>query len=259
MGAVPHSALVIAALPFAPSEKREADLVQLLAGAQDVLDGAGCRIIGGHTGEGAELTLGFSINGFADAEQLARKDALRAGLALILTKPVGSGALFAANGRGKGKGRWISDAIRNALVSNAAAGNILREHGARAMTDVTGFGLAGHLGEMLEASDLAATLDISKVPLLEGATEVVGQGIVSTLQNANLAWQAQTEAISAVSNSEAFQLLFDPQTAGGLLAGVAVDQSEAAIAALHASGYGEARVIGETRAVDGAGLRLKVV
>ena len=104
MGAAPHSALVMVSLPFAPDIKREAELVHLLAGAQGVLADAGCTIVGGHTSEGMELTLGFSINGFARPGSLAQKGALEAGQMLILTKPIGSGALFAAHGRGSCQG-----------------------------------------------------------------------------------------------------------------------------------------------------------
>ncbi|MBU2532773.1 MAG: selenide, water dikinase SelD, partial [Alphaproteobacteria bacterium] len=196
MGAKPHSALAIVALPFAAAAKREADLVQMLAGASGVLSRAGAPIVGGHTGEGAEAMLGFSINGLAKADELARKGGLRPGLALILTKPIGSGVLFAGHGRGRAKGRWVRAAVANALQSNAMAADILRGHGAVAMTDVTGFGVAGHLGEMLKASGVAATMTLSDVPILAGAAELVGKGIVSSLQRDNLIVRERVDAAS---------------------------------------------------------------
>lgn len=253
MGAVPHSALASVTLPFAPAAKREADLVQLLAGAKSVLDDAGCTIIGGHTGEGAEVTLGFAINGLGEEDKLLRKSGLVPDLALVLTKPLGTGALFAANRRGKAKGRWVENAVVHALQSNAAAAVILRQHGALAMTDVTGFGLAGHLEEMLDAADLAATIRLHDVPLLDGASFVVHAGIVSSLQRDNLGMRGSVDASVALAASAEFQLLFDPQTAGGLLAGLPQDAAEAVVAALHSAGYHDAAVIGETLPRNAAG------
>ena len=259
MGARPHSALASVALPFALGAKREADLMQLLAGAKLVLDKAGCQIIGGHTGEAAELTLGFTVNGLADRQQVLHKSGLVPGVQLILTKPIGSGALFAAGGRGKAKGRWIEGAVANALRSNAGAADILVRHGAVAMTDVTGFGLLGHLGEMVGASGVGARVDVSKVPLLKGARTVVSQGVVSSLQRDNLGISGSVDATSGLAQSATYQLLFDPQTAGGLLAGVPQGNAAAAVAALEAAGYPEAAVIGEAIELDEMGFRIRLV
>ena len=258
MGATPHSALAVVSLPFAPDAKREADLVQLLAGAQRVLQAARCVIVGGHTSEASALTLGFSLNGFAEAGRLMRKAGLRGGLALILTKPIGSGAVFAAHGRGCAKGRWLRGAVANALVSSKAAAEVLRDHGAEAMTDVTGFGVAGHLGEMLAASGVGAALRLGQVALLEGAQEITRDGIVSSLYDSNLVWQEQIEADGALKQTAAYQLLFDPQTAGGLLAGVPLERAPAALEALQLAGYPAAAVIGETLPVGPSGWRLTV-
>jgi len=259
MNAQPHSALVMVSLPFAPDAKREADLVQLLAGAQRVFGAAGCSIVGGHTSEGLELTLGFSINGLAERDGLVRKGSLDPGLSLVLTKPIGSGVLFAGHGRRQAKGRWVQGAIANALQSSAQAAEILRAHDAQAMTDVTGFGLAGHLGEMLLASGVNAEIRLGQVPLLEGANDVAKRGIASSLQTANMAWRRDMDAAGPISESTAFQLLFDPQTAGGLLASVPSDRADAVVEALRAAGYAGAATIGETVAVEGAGPRLRVV
>lgn len=259
MNAEPHSALVSVSLPFAPDAKREADLVQLLSGAHRVLAAAGAVIVGGHTSESLELTLGFSVNGLAVRDALVRKSNLEAGLALVLTKPIGTGALFAGHGRGEAKGRWVQGAITNALQSSAEAAAILRAHGALAMTDVTGFGLAGHLGEMLTASDVHAELRLTDIPVLDGALDVVERGIVSSLQAANLAWRRDMDTAGALAGSSAYQLLFDPQTAGGLLAGVPVDRAGAAIAALHDAGYAKAAQIGTTIEATASAPRLRVI
>jgi len=259
MGAVPHSALAVVALPFAPDAKRAADLVQLLAGAEQVLSEAGCVIVGGHTGEAEQLTFGFSINGLASEDALALKNSLTPDQEIILTKPLGTGAIFAAHGRQKAKGRWVQQALRHASQSNALAADILRAHGAGAMTDVTGFGLAGHLGEMLEASGLAAQIRLGDVPLLPGAKTIVGQGIVSSLQRNNLVRRDQIDASDAVSSSPEFQLLFDPQTAGGLLAGVPATRTSEAVAALHEAGYAKATSIGITAKLETTAKRITLI
>jgi selenium donor protein len=149
----------------------------MMAGAVSVLNEAGCALVGGHTGEGSELALGFAVNGLID-ERLAgmtTKGGLRPGDALILTKPVGTGTLFAAHARPRrassARGRWIDAALDAMQVSNRDAARRLREHGAAACTDLTGFGLLGHLVEMTRPSGVDAELDLNALPLLDGAAE----------------------------------------------------------------------------------------
>ncbi|MDV7401058.1 AIR synthase-related protein, partial [Arthrospira platensis SPKY1] len=113
---------------------------------------AGCSLAGGHTAEGAELALGFSVQGLVAEGQILRQSGLQAGDCLILTKPLGTGTLLVAQARGRALGRWIDAALALMQQSAAAAMPILRQHGVRAATDVTGFGLAGHLLALLRAS-----------------------------------------------------------------------------------------------------------
>ena len=220
MGAVPHSALAIAGVPFGLAEKTSDTLLQMLSGAINVLEEAGCVLRGGHTSETAQLTLGFTVNGVVEPDQLRAKSALEDEQTLILTKPIGTGVLFAAGQRGTAKGRWVAGAVRTALQSNRDGADILVRHGARAMTDVTGFGLAGHLREMLVAAGLGASLSVDSVPTIDGALAAARAGASSTMLEKNLALRASVEAPSRIANDAMFDLLFDPQTAGGLLAGV---------------------------------------
>lgn len=151
------------------SASAEDELVQLMAGACTALAEAGCALGGGHTSEGVEAGIGFSITGGASsADELMRKGGLEEGQALILTKPIGTGVLFAALMRHAARGRWIASALASMRASNGAAARILRAHGARACTDVTGFGLCGHMIEMCKASGRAVTLELDAIPLLEG-------------------------------------------------------------------------------------------
>jgi len=250
MGGEAQSATAIATVPPGLESKVEDTVFQMMAGAVEVLNEAGCALVGGHTGEGRELALGFAINGLID-EGLAdvlRKGGMRAGDALILTKPLGTGTLFAAHARLQARGRWIDAALESMQCSNRAAVPCLIAHGATACTDVTGFGLLGHLVEMTRPSAVDAEIDLAALPLLDGAAETAAAGILSSLQPANVrlrrALRNQPEAVAHPN----YPLLFDPQTAGGLLASVPADKAEACVAALRALGYARTARIGRVLA-----------
>jgi selenide,water dikinase len=244
MGGSPQTALAIATVPFGLESKVEADLTAMMAGANEVLREAGCALVGGHTSEGAELALGFAINGLVPAAAALRKGGLKPGDGLILTKPLGTGTLLAADMRGKAKARWVMAAIAHMVQSNRKAAEILRRHGVHAATDVTGFGLLGHLIEMVHASEVDATLAIERVPLLEGARETVALGIFSSLQPQNVRLRRAIKDLAVAARHPLYPLLFDPQTSGGLLAAVPLAQAERCVAALRAEGYAEADLIG---------------
>jgi len=244
MGGEPQTALAIATVPYGLESKVEADLSAMMAGANEVLRDAGCALVGGHTSEGAELALGFAVNGLVPAAAALRKGGLEPGDGLILTKPLGTGTLLAADMRGKAKARWVMAAIAHMVQSNRKAAEILRRHGVHAATDVTGFGLLGHLIEMVRASGVDATLAIERVPLLEGARETVALGIFSSLQPQNVRLRRAIRDLGAASRHPLYPLLFDPQTAGGLLAAVPFAQAERCVAALRSAGYAGAELIG---------------
>ena len=240
MGGTPRHALATAVVPPGASGKVEEALFQLLAGARACLDREGVALVGGHSGEG-ELALGFAVTGEIAPEKILRKGGLKPGDALVLTRPLGTGILFAAAMRAKARAPWIEAALAAMSQSNRAAAAILIAHGAHAMTDVTGFGLIGHLGEMLAASGADAEIDLSGLPLYDGALALARAGIASTLLPENL---ALGRLVRGDTDAATRALLFDPQTSGGLLAGVPSRQAEACIAALHAAGYTPAAVIG---------------
>jgi selenide,water dikinase len=161
-----------------------------------------------------------------------------------LSKPIGTGTLLAADMRGKAKARWVMAAIAHMVQSNGRAAEILRRHGVHAATDVTGFGLLGHLVEMVRASEVDVTLAIGRVPLLDGARETVARGIFSSLQPQNVRLRRAVREIETVARHPLYPLLFDPQTAGGLLAAIPLAEAVRCVAALRAAGYADADVIG---------------
>ncbi|HUZ74557.1 MAG TPA: selenide, water dikinase SelD [Stellaceae bacterium] len=252
MGGAPQTALAIATVPFARADKVGDTLAQMMEGAAEVLREAGAALVGGHSGEGAELGLGFAVNGLVRPDRVLRKSGLRPGDRLVLTKPLGIGTLFAAHMRGRAKGRWIDGAIASMLQSSAGAASCLGEHGATACTDVTGFGLAGHLAEMLQASQVDAELALAALPLLEGAAATLGAGLVSTLQPQNDRLRAIVAANEAEPRDRRRAALFDPQTSGGLIAGIPADRAEACVAALRHLGYARAAIIGTVLKREGA-------
>ena len=247
MNARPFSALAIATLPYARGPVLEAMLYELLSGAVHSLRQLGVVLTGGHTTEGSELALGFSVTGYGEEDSLFQKSKLQPGDVLILTKPLGSGALLAAWMRGELKAAWFDKLIRSMLMANGVAGSILHAQGVRACTDVTGFGLAGHLLEMLEASRVAARLDAARVPLYEGFAEVVNCGIVSSLHGDNAKAGCR---IQGTATPPAW--LFDPQTSGGLLAAVKPSVAGDVLRALAEAGYAEAAVVGEVIPTSGS-------
>ena len=245
MGAEPQSALAIATVPYGRERIVEETLYDIMAGALHVLEPTGAVLAGGHSSEGAELAFGLSVNGLIEPDKIWRKQGLQPGNAIVLTKPVGTGTLFAAEMRAKAKGRWIDAAIQSMLVSSQRSAECLQRHGATACTDLTGFGIVGHLVEMTRASGVDAVLIMESIPLLEGALETVKAGILSSLQPQNLRLRRAIRDIEQASRHPAFPLLFDPQTAGGLLAGVPNENVSACIDELHATGYPHAAIIGE--------------
>jgi selenide, water dikinase len=245
MGAEARSVLAMVTLPYGTPTKQEETLFQLLSGALKTLSITQTALVGGHTIEGEKLVFGLACNGYAQLDRLLKKSGMQPGNILILTKPLGTGTLFAAQMRGQTKAAWVDSAIDMMLQSNFAAANIFRQAGATACTDVTGFGLFGHLREMVQASQTAVQLDLAALPILAGARETTQQGIVSSLYAQNQqAAQSSIANLATVSQHRDFPLLFDPQTSGGLLASVPIGQSPQCLAQLHAAGYTQSCAIG---------------
>lgn len=245
-GVTPRFALAQVSIPETDPAQAEETLYQVLAGARAAFDREGITLVGGHTTSGTDLSVGFAVFGTAlSAEGLLRKGGVSPGDRLVLTKPLGTGVLFYADMRGLARGEWMEAAVAAMLRSNAAASRVARAVGASACTDVSGFGLAGHLGEMLRASKVSAVVDLGAVPLLPGVAPLLARGHRSTFHPENAKARRALRVAPPAAGRPELGVLFDPQTSGGLLFGVAPERAEEAVAALCAGGDAEAAVIGE--------------
>jgi selenide,water dikinase len=248
MGALPEVALAQVTLPRLAPELQSRMLHEIMTEAAVTFRQAGADIVGGHSTEGSELVIGFTVTG--TAAQVVTKGGAGPGDALILTKPLGSGTILAAEMAMARLPRLLLGEIWAACIDQmsrpqGSAAAILAPH-AHAMTDVTGFGLAGHLLEMLTASTAAATIRLDAIPLMPGALELAEDGHGSSLHPANLA--AVSWRMTAPDDARTL-LLPDPQTAGGLLAAVPEAEAPGLLARLHAAGH-VAAIIGEVTAGD---------
>lgn len=256
MCAKAESALTLAVTPYAARESiTENNLFQMMAGISDVLQDEDIQMIGGHTCEGKELAVGLSVNGYVeDTMKLLRKKGGMVGDKIILTKPIGTGALFAADMRGLANGSHVQEAIQSMLKSNAVASRLAREQtGLHACTDVTGFALLGHLLEMLMANEadtkldrIGATIHIRRIGFLSGGLDASKRHIYSTLQRENMRTRraVANHEIAAKTYPIEYPLLYDPQTAGGLLFFCEASSTNNFCEKLQEVGV-DARVIGE--------------
>jgi len=245
MGAESQTAMAIATIPYGIEEQVEDQLFQTMSGALEILNASNTALVGGHSSEGAELSFGLSVTGLADKKQVLRKSGMQNGDVLILTKALGTGTLFAADMRQKAKGRWIDAALQSMLLSNQAAGFCMHKHGATACTDVTGFGLLGHLVEMTRSSNMSVEINLDALPIMDGALQMIANGIYSSLQDQNIRLRRAIKEPKNLLKHKHFPLLFDPQTSGGLLASIPAINAGHCLAELHQLGYACSVVIGK--------------
>jgi selenide,water dikinase len=230
MGARPRAALLTLTLPPMSEPLQGRWLDEVLAGIGAGLEPTGAVLAGGHTSQGAEFSIGLTLAGDPVGAPIGL-DGAKPGDRLILTRPIGSGTLFAAEMAGKAKGADMAGLLRHLQVSQQAAASCLTD--AHALTDVTGFGLAGHLMTMAEASGVTACLALPSIPVFPGAEDLARSGVRSSLYPANRA----RPGLEAMPDSGVAALLFDPQTAGGLLAAVPEASAEAVFSDLRNAGY----------------------
>jgi selenide,water dikinase len=242
MGGRPLVALNVAGFP---ENKLSPDvLAEILGGGADTAERAGCAIVGGHTINDAELKYGLAVVGTIHPDRIVTNAGARPGDALILTKPLGTGLLSTAL-----KQEQLDAEAERLLVETMAALNDVGsarmvEHGATACTDITGFGLGGHALEMANASEVTIRIESASVPLMEGALWAAKRGYLTGGGNANRRFVQGQAAIDPAIDEHQLQVLFDPQTAGGLLIALPTQQAPVLLESLRQS-CPDATVVGE--------------
>lgn len=249
MNATPHSALANITLSWNHPRLQGRDMARLMAGAVHELNRARCTLVGGHTIEGAQMAAGFTVNGTADANTLWHKKGAQPDDVIILTKPLGSGVQLAAMMHArKLRGHWLATTLDTLLQTNAVAQQALTDRTVHACTDITGYGLLGHLFEICQQSQVAMTLDSASIPLLPGTLSLIEEGIASTLSEANRQVLLHCEHDAGTSDA-LLTALCDPQTSGGLVFCVPAAEKKDALHQLTINGV-NSTVIGKVLVKD---------
>ncbi len=258
MGAEPLAALTMATIPTGSERGQRWLLQSLLAGALREFRQAHTALVGGHTIEGPRTTIGFTIIAQASAESTWQKSGLQADDTLLLTKPIGTGILLAAHMQARCQAAWYLALVKSLLTSNQVAAEIGARFELTAATDITGFGLAGHLLEMLTASRMHADLRLDAIPLLPGAAELAAAGVASTLAPANRRAGESMQIAPRLRQDPRLELLFDPQTSGGMLFAAPGDRWQGLERALQEAGVPVA-MVGHVRHAAEGPVRLNVI
>ena len=237
----PVTALNIAAFPC---EMDLEVLQQILLGGHDKVHEAGAVIVGGHTIDDDELKYGLAVTGLVDPARMTTIGGARPGELLVLTKPVGTGILATALKAGLLTEEDMSEAVESMRALNRDASEVFGRHNVTACTDVTGFGLMGHLYEMVAASGVSAEVWAREVPLFERALEMVSMGMVPRGKTRNFDYTRSVALPAASGDDRVIDCLYDPQTSGGLLASIERDSAEAVLEELRAGPCPRAAVVG---------------
>ena len=241
MGGRPMSALAMVCFP----EKADLEILgQILAGGLSKMMEAKCTVIGGHSVRDPEIKFGYAVTGAIHPERVLTNSNARVLDSLILTKPLGTGVISTAIKKGEAKPAWIDAAVQSMTTLNAAAIETAKDFRVHSATDITGFGLIGHLREMAMGSAVSIRLHAGNVPFLEGALDCVRAGFVPGGLKANREFAECTVGYDGDIPEEIKTMLFDPQTAGGLLLSVAAEDARPLLDKLLATGV-PAALIGE--------------
>ena len=245
MGARPTTALNIVGFP---DDQLELDILgEILRGGAERVQQAGAVIVGGHTVRDTEIKYGLSATGVVEPAKLLTNAAAKPGDVLVLTKALGTGFITTAFKAGKCPDDVIATASGSMAALNAACSAAAIAVGARASTDITGFGLAGHAGEMAQSSDVTLVIDLHRLPLLPGAEALARQGNKTRASVSNRGFAEPMLRIEGEPDPLRLEFAFDAQTSGGLLISVAEDRAEDLVARAKDAGAAATTVIGEVR------------
>lgn len=242
MGGVPKTAMNLVGFPLKQMDL--GILKRILEGGLDKMTEAGVVLVGGHSVEDDELKYGLSVTGFVHPEKVLTKRSLKEGDRLILTKPLGTGIINTAIKGGLASPEITESVSRLMAALNRGAAEAMAEHPVHACTDITGFGLLGHLAEMVVGSGLGAEVASDHLPLIPEALEYAAMGLVPGGAYKNREFRQSIVTLSDRVDRFVQDLLFDPQTSGGLLIGVEADHADALLTSLRQKGAAEAAIIG---------------
>jgi selenide,water dikinase len=241
MAGTPITAMAITCFP-----KKGVDasiLSEIMRGGLETINKFGVTLIGGHSVDNEQIMFGYSVTGVIDPNKVATNSGARPGDVIILTKPIGTGVISTGIKKGRAGNSIVAGSVETMLTPGKYAAEAMREFCVKGATDVTGFALLGHTWEMACASKVTIQIDAAAVPLLEGARELASEGMLTSGDKTNREYVGGDVQIDPSVDENLVKLLFDPQTAGGMLIAIPEDKSAALLAALNKN-YLHARIIG---------------
>lgn len=241
MAGTPITAMAITCFP-----KKGVDpaiLSEIMRGGLETINKYGVMLIGGHSVDNEQIMFGYSVTGVIDPNQVATNSGARPGDVIILTKPIGTGVISTAIKKGRASEAVITTSVETMLMPGKYAAEAMRSFGVKGATDVTGFALMGHVWEMACASKVRVEIDASAVPLLDGALELASEGMLTSGDKTNREYVGADVELAESVDPNLVKLLFDPQTAGGMLIAIGEDKARALLTVLNQN-YPRARIIG---------------
>ena len=241
MAGTPITALAITCFP-----KKGVDpsiLGEIMRGGLEALNQQGVMLIGGHSVDNEQIMFGYSVTGVIDPNKVATNSGAQPGDVIILTKPIGTGVISTGIKKGRASDAIVASSVETMLTPGKHAAEAMREFGVKGATDVTGFALVGHAWEMASASKVTIQIDASAVPLLPGALDLAGGGMLTSADKTNRQYVGDDMQVTGSVDENLLRLFFDPQTAGGMLISIAESASKALLGRLREN-YPNARIIG---------------
>lgn len=241
MAGTPITAMAITCFP-----KKGVDpaiLGEIMRGGLETINKFGMTLIGGHSVDNEQIMFGYSVTGVIDPNKIAKNSGARVGDVIILTKPIGTGVISTGIKKGRASESVVAGSVETMLTPGKHAAEAMRDFGVKGATDVTGFALLGHAWELACASKVTIEIDAGAVPLLDGALEFASQGMLTSGDKTNREYVGADVEIAEAVDPNLIKLLFDPQTAGGMLIAVGEDNAGALLSVL-SKNYPQARVIG---------------
>ena len=254
MGGIPKTAMNLVAFPI--KEMGISILRQILEGGLDTMKQAGVVLVGGHSIEDRELKYGLSVTGFVHPDRVIQNTGLKPGDRLILTKPLGTGIINTAIKGGIASAAVTETVTRIMITLNRQAAEVMCHYPVSACTDVTGFGLIGHLAEMIVGTSCSVQLRSSQIPVIPETFEYAGMGLIPGGAFKNKEFRASIVTFSSMIDPLLQEILFDPQTSGGLLIGIQDKFSQDLLQELKSSGAGDSAIIGEV--TSGSAVKIMV-